>query len=99
VRFDQRALTPAEFDFYLPKFKVLSAARQTNGQVTLSWQSTGSTRYRVQYTSDLNQPFTDIVRSALSETDPAPAGLGSTMSFTDVAAGATSTFYRVKVVP
>ncbi len=99
IRFEQRALTVGEFDFHLPNFKVLSATRQPNGQFNLSWESTGGTRYRVQYTTGLSQPFTDIVRSAAAETDPAPAGLGSTMSFTDVSAGTTSTFYRVKVVP
>jgi endonuclease/exonuclease/phosphatase family metal-dependent hydrolase len=99
IRFEQRALTVNELDFHVPNFKVLSATRQPNGQFNLTWESVGATRYRIQYTTDLNQPFTDIVRSASAETDPAPAGLGSTMSFTDVSAGTTSTFYRVKVVP
>ncbi|MGZ4963233.1 MAG: LamG-like jellyroll fold domain-containing protein, partial [Limisphaerales bacterium] len=99
IRYDQRALNRAEFDFHLPGFQILTAAKQSNGQFVLSWQSIGGKRYRLQSTTDLNQPFTDIVRSAVSETDPSPAGLGSTMSYTDVSAGASSTFYRLKVVP
>lgn len=99
IRFEQRALTPDQFDFYLPKFKILSTSWLSSGQVSMQWQSVGGARYRVQYTTNLAQPFVDIVRSVSAETDPAPAGLGSTQSYTDSPVGLVPTFYRVKNIP
>jgi endonuclease/exonuclease/phosphatase family metal-dependent hydrolase len=98
IRFDQRALPPEQFDFYVPNFKVTASVWQ-NSQFTLTWQTTGQTRYRVQSTTNLNQPFSDIVRSAATEIDAGPAGLGSTQSFTDFSTNPAPTFYRIKVLP
>jgi hypothetical protein len=94
-------------------FKLLSANWEiatdeayTNAILTLTWSSVGGTRYRVQYSEAVNNgpaggDFTDIVREAATEMDPAPYGIASEQSFTEKFAQATNTgrYYRVRVLP
>lgn len=84
--------------------KILNAAPQTNGAFGLTWASVGGTRYRVQYTDDLTNPFTDVIRFIDTEMDPAPYGSVSTQAFTDTFTQTgsptnQSRYYRIKVVP
>ncbi len=86
-------------------FRATSVSRDANGHFTLVWSAIGGVRYRVQFSETLVAGFTDIVRTALEETNPATAGTPSTQSFID---DFTKTggiperggrFYRVKVIP
>lgn len=71
-----------------------------NGQLTLTWASTGGKRYRVQYSESPNSGFIDVLRDASEEINPAAAGSPSTQTFTDsVAATNTIRYYRVEIVP
>ena len=70
------------------------------GNFALTWTSVGGKRYRIQYTDDINQPFSDLVRTATEETDSHPNGVEGTQTFTDTDVSSHQTrYYRVKVVP
>jgi hypothetical protein len=87
--------------------KILGASFQTNqanGAFELSWSSIGGTRYRVQYSDNLTNGFTDVIRFIDTEMDPAPYGTPSTQSFLDTFTQTgiptnSARFYRVQVVP
>ncbi len=65
-------------------FHIIAIAQDLAGHTIIQWSSVGGLRYRVQYNdSNLTGGFTDIVRSAVEETDPNAPGTPGTMSFTD----------------
>ncbi len=69
------------------------------GNFALTWKSVGGKRYRIQYTDDLNRPFSDLPRTATEETDSHSNGVEGTQTFTDTDASSHQTrYYRVKVV-
>ncbi len=87
--------------------RIRSARWDTNGHPVLVWDSVGGLRYRVQYLEgDLHSPagFLDIVRPAEAETDPAPPGAPSTMTFTDdytltpPRSAGSARYYRIKLL-
>jgi T5SS/PEP-CTERM-associated repeat protein len=89
--------------------RITSIAADASHHTTLVWQSIGGRRYRVQYSDGdgaggYNGVFTDIVRSAAVEIDPAAVGASSSMSFTDdftLTGGAPPhgmRYFRIKVV-
>ena len=87
-----------------PVFRITSVGRET-GVVRITWQSSGGTRYRVQFVDSPGATpwnFVDITRSASDETDAHAFGVQGTMSFLDdftlTGTPAVSRFYRVRIV-
>jgi hypothetical protein len=90
--------------------RIVTAVRQADGHFTLTWDSVGGVRYRVQY-SNAGTPagvagaFTDVVRSLANEMDSGPPGTAATQSFTDdfTQTGGPppngTRYYRIKVAP
>ncbi|MBI3879372.1 MAG: M36 family metallopeptidase, partial [Verrucomicrobia bacterium] len=79
------------------------------GGLRITWKSVGGVRYRVQFSDGdagggFNGVFTDVVRSAAGEIDPAAVGASSTMQFDDnfiLTGGAPAQgrrYYRIKVM-
>jgi hypothetical protein len=79
--------------------KIVNANYGTNGSFSFTWQSSGNSRYRVQYSDDSMISFRDVVRSISLETDSSPDGAPSTQSFTDAGMTNVTRFYRVKIAP
>ena len=90
-------------------FAISGADCNPSGCFTITWLSVGGVRYRVCYSDGdshgrFTGEFTDIVRPAESEIDPAPAGTPSSQTFADdftltggpPAQGAR--YFRVKIV-
>ncbi len=90
-------------------FGLTSVIRNGDDSCTITWQSVGGMRYRVQYSDGdtaggYNGVFTDIVRPQAEETDPNSPGTPATMGFTDdytftPAPPAGRRYYRVRVTP
>jgi hypothetical protein len=79
--------------------QIIATQSNADGHFTITWSSVGGVRYRVQFTDNLADGFTDIERDAVSEIDAQPAGESSTQSFTDASTPTnTVRYYRVKVV-
>ncbi len=75
-------------------------ATHAGGNVVVKWSSVGGTRYRIQYSDQIDCDYTDIIRDAVSETDAGPLGQASTQSFTDsLDSGNEVHYYRIKVAP
>jgi hypothetical protein len=81
----------------------------SSGHYLLTWRSVGGVRYRVQYgdgdtNGNFDGAFTDLVRPAASEIDPALPGAPSLNSFTDdfTHAGGMpahgNRYYRVNII-
>jgi hypothetical protein len=86
-------------------FRFIGATNDPGGRTTFAWTSVGGTRYRIQYNNGaLNGGFTDIIRPANAEIDPAPNGMASTQTFIDdfTQTGGPPTnharYYRIKIV-
>ena len=80
--------------------KIISATYDGNGQFVLKWQSSGNTRYRIQYSDDGMVTFKDLVRTIAAETDGGADGNPGTMTFTDSVSDSNATrYYRIKVSP
>ncbi|MDB6056460.1 MAG: phosphohydrolase [Verrucomicrobiales bacterium] len=80
--------------------KIVSATYDGSGQFVLQWQSSGNTRYRIQYSDDGMVTFKDIVRPIAAETDGGADGNLGTMTFTDSVSASTGTrYYRIKISP
>jgi hypothetical protein len=88
-------------------FRIVRAVREGTGRLSVTWESVGGTRYRVQFCESVSLgafSFVDIVRPAAEEIDPAVPGARSQMSFAESPAvvpplvpGITR-FYRIKAV-
>lgn len=83
--------------------RISSVFRDAQGHLVLIWNSIGGTRYRVQTSNGAtngswNGVFTDIVRSAAEETDPAPIGESAQRVWIDMTTN-NAQFYRIRVVP
>ena len=88
-------------------FQVTSITRDNNGHVVLLWNSTGGTRYRVQWmdcSGTQSWKFLDLVRTVTEEMDPHPIGEAAMMRFMDdfsrtgIPSDGSTCFYRVRVV-
>jgi hypothetical protein len=93
------------YEWHLPCARLLAPSLDTNHQPAIAWESVGGFRYRVQYSDGnaaggCNGVFTEIVRSAAEETDPAPEGQPSTMSFTDPTpfSQGAARYYRIQTL-
>lgn len=78
---------------------------ETGGGTLLRWASVGGTRYRVEWSDDLEGGvFQPVVRSVADELDPGAQGEESTLSFTDDYLGGAETngggmrTYRIRVL-
>jgi autotransporter-associated beta strand protein len=81
--------------------RITSVSVNGDGHATISWQSTGGTRYRVTYAEgDAASPFTDIVRPVNQEMDPSTIGNVSNQSYTDDLPASLSgnRYFRIKVI-
>jgi hypothetical protein len=84
--------------------RLISIDTAQPGQVSITWQAVGGTRYRVSFADDLRNPFTDVVRPVTQEMHPGSYGTPASITFTDdfsltggpPAQGAR--FYRIRVV-
>jgi hypothetical protein len=85
--------------------RIASITRVTDGTVTLSWNSVGAVRYRVEYsegnisTGPLTS-FIEIVRPLSVEMDPSPPGQPSFLGFTEKPQEPYSDskrFYRIRI--
>ena len=86
--------------------RIVSQTLNPMRHCTITWSSVGGLRYRVSFRDgNPNGAFTDIVRSAILETDAAPNGRASVQSFTDdfTLTGSAPTsearYFRVRVIP
>jgi len=93
------------YEWHLRGARLLAPGFDTNHQPALTWESVGGLRYRVQYSDggaagEFNGVFTEIVRSAAEETDPAPEGQPSTMSFSDLSEVPQNAvrYYRIRTL-
>jgi hypothetical protein len=89
--------------------KITDVICDGGGHATLTWSAIGGTRYRMSYcdadgNGSFTGTFTDLVRAATLEINPASVGTASTQSFTDeftLTSGppvAGARYYRVEVV-
>lgn len=80
------------FRISIPIQPVFQSIAQTNGTLTLVWDSVAGQSYQLQYTTD----FTSANWTDLSGTNTASSG---TMSATDVIGSDNQRFYRVVLLP
>lgn len=65
-------------------FHISATIKGITGGPSLTWQTVGGQRYRIQYADYLGQPFTDLVRPSADEIESdVPAGQTDWQSFKD----------------
>src|SRR5699024_7060657 len=67
---------------------IIQSSLQTNGTITLSWNSVADETYQVQYAQDLNQPYWQNLGAAIIARGPVTTA-------TDTVAANPQKFYRV----
>lgn len=88
--------------------RISSVSRDAGGNMTLTWNAIGGTRYRAGYDNaamngGMSGSFSDIIRPVTEEMNPAAIGVSTNQSYTDdfSATGPATNgarFYRVQVV-
>jgi hypothetical protein len=80
------------FSVFVVASPTIQSVTQTNGEVTLTWNSISGATYRVQYKDDLNQSTWNDLPGDLTAS-------GDSASKTDFSGFLAQRFYRIVVLP